>query len=225
MIVRTRSRCCRSLRVASGALLVVLLGACSPIRGQLALHVAPIANPASGPAVRFARVTDARVFQAKVTPAQMSTPSLRGDEIDNADLKSRAIARKVDGKGDPSGDVILPAGRTVAQLVEEALTRGFREAGYRVLGPADTGHEGATPLVAEVQQLWAWQELKPHNSALLFQAAVRMTGEVAPLQGGATVRVSTQEERTTADTRAWRAALNKGLDELVRNTRMLLEKR
>jgi hypothetical protein len=58
----------------------------------LALHVVPLVNPASGPSVRFERVTDARVFQAKANAARSSTPSLRGDEIDNADLTSRAVA-------------------------------------------------------------------------------------------------------------------------------------
>lgn len=73
------------------------------------------------------RVTDRRVFEAD--PDDPSTPSLKGGEIHNTATTSRAIARKRGGFGKAWGDILLPEGRTVAHLMEEALTRAFQDAG------------------------------------------------------------------------------------------------
>ena len=111
-------------------------------------------NPIQGREVKIVRVTDRRTFQLK--PSDPSTPSLKDGQIDNPAITSRAIARKRSGYGKAMGDILLPEGHTVEQLVGTALTRGLRGAGYRVLLQGQEGYEQAVPLEADIRRFWTW---------------------------------------------------------------------
>jgi hypothetical protein len=67
-------------------------------------------------------VTDRRVFE--VNPRQANIPSLMNDaEIKNPAITARAVARKRGGFGKTLGDVgdvLLPEGRTVTNVVAVA---------------------------------------------------------------------------------------------------------
>ena len=57
----------------------------------------------------------------------------RGASASTVTSSLRAIARKSGGFGNRMGDIVLPEGRTVEHLAEEALTKAFRAGGYRVV--------------------------------------------------------------------------------------------
>ena len=96
-------------------LLVVLMGlsACALDRSTVAIEPpASISNPAMGVDVKLVNVLDERIFEYK--PATPDIPSLSENEINNADVKARAFARKRNSYGQAHGDVVLPAGETTS---------------------------------------------------------------------------------------------------------------
>ncbi|MFH0879382.1 MAG: flagellar biosynthesis protein, partial [Lentisphaerota bacterium] len=145
------------LRMAGAAMLVGLLGSgCATNRGILNVQVEKTKNPSEGRTVTIVSVNDARVFEE--APRVSSTPSLKGAEITDKSITSRAIARKRNGFGKAMGDILLPEGRTVEQLVREALVKSFRDSGYRVLEAGEVAADGekAIPVEADIEQFWSW---------------------------------------------------------------------
>ncbi len=158
----------RIIAVVSFALIVT---GCAASRSVVKLDTAhQIGNPATGPAVKFVKIEDKRIFEA--APKLPEVPSISESEVNNDAIKARAIARKRNGYGAALGDVLLPEGTTVASVISQELVNSFRSAGYRVLTKQDPGYDAATPVEVEIHQFWSWMkwgftELKVGNVAQL----------------------------------------------------------
>src|SRR5215470_5983213 len=147
---------------------------CATTRGVIDVPARLRPNPPSGPAVRIDRVTDRRVFE--IDPRQANIPSLMNDaEIKDPKITSRAIARKRGGFGKALGDILLPEGRTVMQVVEEALRWSLQDAGYRVVSKDDAATATAIPVEADIDQFWAWFRPGFAEVAVEFESSVRLT--------------------------------------------------
>ncbi|MBW8906640.1 MAG: flagellar biosynthesis protein [Betaproteobacteria bacterium] len=192
----------------------VLLGGCAAGRSVLPAGIDAGPNPAQGTAVRIAAVEDARVFS--VRPPSPDQPSLMEDaEIDNKAITSRAVGRKRGGLGAALGDVLLPENTTVAALVQTALTRGLREAGYRVIASGEPGYEQAVPIRARVEQFWSW--FSPGFAAVTLsnRAAVNLQGPLPPLEQGSAFRSEVSNNMQVVLESDWTEIVNKGLDALA----------
>lgn len=214
-----------SLRIAGLAMLAGLLGSgCATNRGILDVRVTEPQNPASGRAVVIARVTDSRVFE--LAPLEPSIPSLKGGEIGDKAITSRAIARKRNGYGMAIGDILLPEGRTVEALVREALVKSFREAGYRVIDGTASANDkaNATPIEADIEQFWSWVTPGFWALTMEFEAKVRIKGDVPSFKNGETVRGYVELHTQAAGTRAWENTINKGIDEFIDEVRKRIVK-
>jgi hypothetical protein len=186
--------------------------------------VPSVPDPTTGRAVRIAPVIDRRVFA--LDSPDPSVPSLKRKDIHDPSVTGRAYARKRETSGEPSGDVLLPPGRTVAQLVEEVLTRAFREAGYRVLGPADEGYAAATPIRVEIDRFWAFVPTVARDVLVMqFHADLRLAGDIPPLASGISVQGAARQESAAPRTRVWRALMAAGMNDLINNARAALQKR
>jgi len=202
--------------------LLFLAAGCATTRGVVDVPVKSISNPASGPAVRIDRVTDRRVFE--IDPSQANIPSLMNDaEIKDPAITARAIARKRGGFGKAMGDILLPEGRTVMQIVEEALTRSLREAGYRVVGKQDPQASAAIPLQADIEQFWAWFRPGFAKVAVEFETRVRLTSSLPALRAGDPVKGAARVEGMAATSDTWQEAVTKGVDDFVLNARERLK--
>jgi hypothetical protein len=205
-------------RAVTLALLTGLIGwvgwgtGCATNRGILDSRPSSVSNPAVGPAVKIVRVTDRREFQLK--PRDPSTPSLKGGEIENRDITSRAIARKRNSYGKALGDILLPEGRTVEQLIEEALTRGLRESGLRVLEEGTPDYADAVPLEVDIDQCWAWMSPGFWAVHLEFDSRIRVSGPIEPFADGEELRGYVRLGTQAATGRAWGNTIDKGLDNL-----------
>jgi hypothetical protein len=202
---------------------VVILGmtsGCASSRSVVGLDQPADAasNPEQGIAVKIVKVSDARTFES--SPKNPDTPSLSGDDINDASLTARALGRKRNGWGMAWGDVLLPDGQTVAGVMKDTLTNGFRNASYRVLTPDDAGYDAAVPVQARVVQFWSWLQpgfwrLTVHN-----RAEVEISGSLQPLTGGLTVHSSVAEPMMAVTEDDWKDVTSKGLksfsDNLVR---------
>jgi hypothetical protein len=193
---------------------VVLLGGCAAGRSVLPAGIDASANPAQGTAVRITAVEDARVFTVKPPSADM--PSLMEDsEIADKAITSRAVGRKRGGLGAALGDVLLPEGTSVATLVRTAISRGLRQAGYRVLASGDPGYEQAVPIRARIEQFWSWFSPGFAAVSLNNRADVNLQGALPPIEQGRTFHAEVTNAMQVALDSDWTEIVNKGLDALA----------
>jgi len=202
------------------ALLMGLVGSllsvgCATSRGVVAAPKVESVNPESGPAVKLVRVTDARKFE--VAPPQPSTPSLKNGEINDAAITSRAIARKRNTYGKALGDILLQEGDTVAELTSDALKKGLRGGGLRVLEEGDAGYAEATPLEAEIEKLWMWFSPGFWAIHLEFDSLVHVKGAIAPFDDGESFKGYMRVGAQASTEKQWMKTLQQGLDDLQAN--------
>jgi len=209
------------LCIAAGYALLAGTG-CATSRGILDVPLPASQNLGSGPAVRIASVVDARGFERN--PSDPSIPSLKGGEIQDRAITTRAIARKRNGYGKAMGDILLPEGRAVTEIVGAAVARGLREGGYRVLASGDAGFDEAAPIDVEIRKLWMWFTPGFWAAHLEFRSAIGLRGPIPPLAAGAEVPGYVRLATQAATTGAWTNTLNKGLDDLNVNLVALLQK-
>lgn len=202
--------------------LTFLTAGCALGRDVIDVRLTSVANPAAGPVARIERVTDRRVFEAK--PRKANIPSLENpDDIKNLDVTSRAIARKRDGFGKAWGEIVLPEGRTVVGLVEEAVARALREAGYRVAAKQDPPVTDAIPIEADIDQFWAWFRPGFAQVAVEFETRVNIRGPMSAFQSAEPVKGVARVTGMAITSDDWQKAVNQGLEDFVRNLRERLK--
>ncbi len=150
-----------------------LLAGCAASRSELDV---PVAKPSVTPtkaAVKITEVVDKRQFE--IDPRSPSTPSVRGNEINNKDLTARAVGRKRGGWGNAWGDVVLPEGQTVSGLVAEVLAAALAEKGYAVVTKGAPGYDTALPLSADILKFWSWVNFGL-DIKITHESLVKLTG-------------------------------------------------
>jgi hypothetical protein len=208
--------------IKAGALVAAmsLLAGCVASRSTLDLAATktPIpvtAQPTSGPAVKIVSVYDQRVFA--VDPGDPSHSSLMEDsEISNKAITSRAIARKRNGYGMAWGDVLLPEGETVSAHVDQALTNGLRQSGYRVLASSDAGYAQATPVTAVVKQFWSWVHINPwaFSWQLHCVTEIDLQSALPVLAPAKTITTQSMVSIQIEDDKNWRVITERGLESI-----------
>lgn len=191
---------------------VLALSGCATSRGVLDVEQQVDENPATGQAVTFVRVSDNREFE--IAPPVPSTPSLKGGEIGNPAITSRAIARKRGGFGQALGDILLPEGDTVAGLVQAALTDAFRDRGYRVVTESDPDFGDAIPLEVDIERFWGWFQPGFWQVKIHYESLIHVKGDVGPYADGKTYEKQTEISTSMATGEVWLRAVSTNLDEL-----------
>ena len=212
-------------RAAAPLVVIALFTGCALGRGTVELDTMKSSNPYSGPEVKLVRISDKRVFQ--IDPSDPSTPSLMDNQIHNAGITSRAIARKRGGFGNALGDIVLPEGRTVMQVIDEALSRGLRESGYRVLVKGDPGYAAAAPLEVDIRRFWAWFTPGFVAITLEFRTEIDVSGPITPFENGQEFDGYATTQGAAAFTEDWMKVMKLGLDDLNLDivSRQLLQSR
>lgn len=209
-----------SWKLLVAGVVIVTLGGCAATRSTIDVTAGkPAATPAAAPKalVAIVNVTDARVFEA--APSNPSTPSLKSaDDLKNPAIKARAVARKRGGFGAALGDVLLPEGRTVEQLVREAATQALNEKGYGVVA---AGTANAQPLDIEIKQYWSWFTPGFWTVSLEFEGIVAMKGSMV-LGDQPTVRGYAVVQTLAATEGQWSSTLQQGYDDLVQKMKAAL---
>jgi hypothetical protein len=134
---------------------MALLSACAVSRSEITIPPEASTQAANGVAAVVVDPVDVRKFE--VAPAQPSIPSLKEpSQIGNAQITSRAVARKRGSYGLALGDVLLAPPQTVSSLVGGAVTAGLRDSGYRILEPKDSGYATAPKVNVRIVEFWTW---------------------------------------------------------------------
>ena len=143
-----------SVRLAVGIAALLVLSGCVTSRSEVAVNFVPPANvqanASNGKKVLISTV-DERVFQ--VSPRNPATPSLKNDEVTDKSITERAIARKRNGYGMALGDVLLPSGRTLSQLVNQSVASAYQQAGYEVVTEPSAAD---TKVKVHIVEFWSW---------------------------------------------------------------------
>ncbi|MDQ0702967.1 putative lipoprotein YajG [Pseudomonas sp. W3I7] len=145
-----------SVRTVLGVAALMVLAGCATSRSELDINVASLAATqpvatSNGKKVLISTV-DERVFE--ISPRSADIPSLKNDEVADKSITERAIARKRNGFGKGLGDVLLPSGRTVSQLVNESVAAAYKQAGYQVV--TEPGTADAAPVKVHIVEFWSW---------------------------------------------------------------------
>lgn len=199
-------------RVAIVAIACAGLGACETTRSILDVGASPGADPASAKAFRIARMTDAREFF--VDPPQPDMPSLKDGAIDDDAVTARAIARKRGGFGQPAGDILLPEGDSVADMVETAVVDSLRRHGYSVVDENHPAFADAVPLEVDVLRFWGWPEPGFWHVRLNFVSQVRIQGPQEPFTDGKSIETRSVTETSVPTNDAWLLAVRSHLEQL-----------
>lgn len=124
---------------------------------------------------------DERNFQ--VDPRSADIPSLKNGEITDKSITERAIARKRNSYGMAMGDVLLPEGSKVSDLVGKSVAAAYAKAGYRVVPNAEKTADTQVVTV-HIIEFWSWM------SPGAFSVAVNNKSHL---------KVDTQGAATSAD--------------------------
>ncbi len=143
------------VRLVMGIAALMVLAGCATSRSEIDVNVAPMSNAqvaaSNGKKVLISTV-DERVFQ--IDPRSPDIPSLKNNEVTDKSITERAIARKRNGYGMALGDVLLPSGRTLSQLVNESVASAYKQAGYEVV--TEPGAADATAVKVHIVEFWSW---------------------------------------------------------------------
>lgn len=209
-----------ALKLVTLASLVLLTTGCASNRSVLDVNVDSGANPTGGEAVYFVKISDSRAFEQ--TPKDPSTPSLKGGDIGNVEITSRAIARKRGSYGNAWGDVVLPEGRTVSELVGSAMARAFRDAGYQVIEGGDPRFPDAIPVEASIENFWAWMTPGFWALALESKTKVYIKAPITSFRTGEAVEGYARDTFQVATEGNWREIVERGIANFIQNLKSRL---
>ena len=141
----------KHLKLACLLLATTALFGCATSRSVVDIATPAVAN-GNGQKV-FISVLDERRFELK--PQVPEIPSLKEGEITDKSITERAIARKRNGYGMGLGDVLLPEGTKVSDLIAKSIATAYGQAGYRVV-PSSEKTVDTQAITVHVIEFWSW---------------------------------------------------------------------
>ncbi|PAA26114.1 flagellar biosynthesis protein [Pseudomonas fragi] len=193
---------------------LVLLAGCATNRAEVdVLRSGDTQTPApsNGKKVYISAVDD-RVFQIK--PSSSDIPSLKYDEIDDKSITERAIARKRNNFNMAIGDVLLPEGRTVSELVGNAVATAYRQAGYEVVSSPDA--RDVSEVKVNIIEFWSWYSAEGVlDKVLRNKSLLQIKAPGTPVQ---TVKTLVSENVKVATDTDWKTITESGLEAITQET-------
>ena len=193
---------------------LVLLAGCATNRAEVdVLRPGDTQTPApsNGKKVYISAVDD-RVFQIK--PSSSDIPSLKYDEIDDKSITERAIARKRNNFNMAIGDVLLPEGRTVSELVDNAVATAYRQAGYEVV--SSPGARDVSEVKVNIIEFWSWYSAEGVlDKVLRNKSLLQIKAPGTPVQ---TVKTLVSENVKVATDTDWKTITESGLEAITQET-------
>lgn len=197
---------------------LLLLAGCATNRAEV--DILPPGNsqtpaPSNGKKVYISAVDD-RVFQIK--PSRFDIPSLKYDEIDDKSITERAIGRKRNNYNMPIGDVLLPKGRTVSELVVDAVATAYRQAGYEVVNTP--GARDVSEVKVQIIEFWSWYTAEGVlDKVLRNKSSLQIQTHGAPEYN---VKTLVNEKVKVATDTDWKRVTEAGLEAITQETLKLL---
>ena len=199
------------LKATVAALTLASLVGCATNRSEVDVTgPTPLAMGAAQGQLVYISAVDERVFQ--IDPRQADIPSLKNDEITDTRITERAIGRKRNGFGKGLGDVVLPSGRTVSQLVGNAVATAYQQAGYQVVS---TPTPNAAAVNVHIIEYWSWFSPGAFTVAVNNKAQLKIDHPgAAPLK----VVTEARDSMQVATDSDWKKINEQGLSAIVTET-------
>ena len=196
------------------ALIAFILSGCAASRSTFDLSVPQGQHSDVIAYVKLLEVADQRKYETN--PRDPSIPSL-GDaaQIENRAITSRALARKRNGWGMALSDIMLPEGRTVEQVVREAVTKALLDKGYALVQPGDLHYATASPLKVDIQKFWSWMTPGFFTISLEFESTLNMQGDALLDLKQKMVRGYSHGNFLAATDGAWQETMQEGMTDLI----------
>ena len=212
-----------STRIFIIAMMAFTLSGCAASRSTFDLSVPQGEHSDAKAYVKLLQIIDQRKYE--VNPRDPSVPSL-GDaaQIDDRAITSRAVARKRNGWGMALSDILLPEGRTVEQVVREAVTKALMDKGYAVIQPGDVHYATASPFKIDIQKFWSWMTPGFFTISLEFESMLKMESDALLDVKQEMVRGYSRGNFFAATDGAWQEAMQEGMTDLVRQISAKLRK-
>ena len=112
------------------------------------------------------------------------------------------------------GDILLPEGRTVVDVVRSNLIAVLSEKGYRVVQSSDGD---AIPVEVSIRQFWSWFTPGFWAAKVEFKAELAFSGSLPGLGSGAVIEGYAHQRHQAATSGAWLQTIEVGLGDLRRN--------
>ena len=193
---------------------LLLLAGCATNRAEVDIlppGTSQTPAPSNGKKVYISAVDD-RVFQIK--PSRFDTPSLKYDEIDDKSITERAIGRKRNNYNMPIGDVLLPKGRTVSELVVDAVATAYRQAGYEVVNTP--GARDVSEVKVQIIEFWSWYTAEGVlDKVLRNKSFLQIKAAGAPERSVKTLVTENVKVATDTD---WKNITEAGLEAITQET-------
>lgn len=193
---------------------LLLLAGCATNRAEVDIlppGTSQTPAPSNGKKVYISAVDD-RVFQIK--PSRFDTPSLKYDEIDDKSITERAIGRKRNNYNMPIGDVLLPKGRTVSELVVDAVATAYRQAGYEVVNTP--GARDVSEVKVQIIEFWSWYTAEGVlDKVLRNKSSLQIQTHGAPEYN---VKTLVNEKVKVATDTDWKRVTEAGLEAITQET-------
>lgn len=197
---------------------LLLLAGCATNRAEVDIlppGTSQTPAPSNGKKVYISAVDD-RVFQIK--PSRFDIPSLKYDEIDDKSITERAIGRKRNNYNMPIGDVLLPKGRTVSELVVDAVATAYRQAGYEVVNTP--GARDVSEVKVQIIEFWSWYTAEGVlDKVLRNKSSLQIQTHGAPEYN---VKTLVNEKVKVATDTDWKRVTEAGLEAITQETLKLL---
>lgn len=193
---------------------LVLLAGCATNRAEVdVLRPGDTQTPAPSNGKKvYINAVDDRVFQIK--PSSSDIPSLKYDEIDDKSITERAIARKRNNFNMAIGDVLLPEGRTVSELVGNAVATAYRQAGYEVV--SSPGARDVSEVKVNIIEFWSWYSAEGVlDKVLRNKSLLQIKAPGTPVQ---TVKTLVSENVKVATDTDWKTITESGLEAITQET-------
>jgi hypothetical protein len=163
----------------------------------------------NGKSIYIQTVIDKRIFENN--PRSPRIPSLKDNELQNNEIKSRAIARKRNGYGGAEGDVLLKNGQTVVFVIKENVEIAFSDLGYTIIQNPKDITDNTILVDIDVNKFWSWMTPIFVSIILDSEISTNVTLTEHGKENKYTFKVATTEHSATAFDSDWIAMTQKVL--------------
>lgn len=203
----------KHLKIAALMLASTALFGCATSRSVVDVQAPPATSNGTGQWVAITAV-DERAFE--LDPRSADIPSLKYDnDITVPAITQRAVGRKRNGFGKGLGDVLLPDGKTVSQLVAKSIAEGYRKAGYQVVDSVAPGSDTQAVKV-HIVEFWSW--FSPGAFSIALNNKSHLTLDVPGAAKPVEVVTNERESIQMATEGQWKAITEQGLQAITAAT-------
>lgn len=150
-------------------------------------------------------VTDNRQFEEAPKTPSIPSLGLEGSAAASQEIKRRAIGRKRNSYGQALGDVLLPEGQSVEELIKLNTTSAFQDSGWKVI----TDPQADRTVEIVIEEFWAW--VRPGFWAITVNANIKTGLNFTQESDKLAVEIHVEQPKSFVGDQAWKEIIELAL--------------